>query len=84
MSKINDGGPAFPEAIAVSPVGDVYPGMGGMSMRAYFAGQALPSVVIKCVPQECERGEAMERMFARKAVMVADALIAELAKDTTS
>lgn len=84
MSKINDGGPAFPEAIAVSPVGDVYPGMGGMSMRAYFAGQALPSVVIKCVPHECEDGETMEQMFARKAVSVADALVSELAKEPSS
>lgn len=37
----NDGGPAFPEAIAVSPAGNVYPGMSGMSLRDWFAGQAL-------------------------------------------
>lgn len=40
----NNGGPAFPEAIAVSPSGDVYPGMGGMTLRDYFAGQALASM----------------------------------------
>ena len=39
MSKINDGGPAFPEAIAVGPAGDVYPGFSGMSLRDWFAGQ---------------------------------------------
>jgi len=45
MSKINDGGPAFPEAIAVGPSGDVYPGMGGMSLRDWFAGQALTGLI---------------------------------------
>lgn len=39
MSKIENGGPAFPEAVAVGPSGDVFPGMGGMSLRDWFAGQ---------------------------------------------
>lgn len=76
MPKINDGGYAFPTNSGLT--------YKGMSLRAYFAGQALPSVVIRCVPQECEHDESMEQMFARKAVSVADALIAELEKDTTS
>lgn len=40
-----DGGPAFPEAIAVGPAGDVYPGFSGMSLRDWFAGQALTGLI---------------------------------------
>lgn len=36
-----DGGPAFPEAIAVSAAGDEYIGPSGMTLRDWFAGQAL-------------------------------------------
>lgn len=45
MSAINDGGPAFPEAIAIGPSGDIYPGMGGMALRDWFAGQALAGML---------------------------------------
>ncbi len=46
MDDIENGGPAFPSQIAVGPSGDVYHsdgfvGMGGMSLRDWFAGQAL-------------------------------------------
>lgn len=41
MTGEQDGGPAFPESIAIGPAGDVYPGMGGMSLRDYFAAQAI-------------------------------------------
>jgi hypothetical protein len=71
-----DGGPAFPEAIAVGPAGDVYPGFSGMTLRDWFAGQALAACIQKCVPQECNTGENMEQMFARKAFLVADAMLA--------
>ena len=72
----HDGGPAFPEAIAVGPAGDVYPGFSGMTLRDWFAGQALAACIQKCVPQECNTGENMEQMFARKAFLVADAMLA--------
>ena len=72
----HDGGPAFPEAIAVGPDGDVYPGFSGMTLRDWFAGQALAACIQKCVPQECNTGENMEQMFARKAFLVADAMLA--------
>jgi hypothetical protein len=49
---------------------------GGMSLRDYFAAQALPSVISNCVPMECQEGENMEQMFARKAYRVADAMLA--------
>lgn len=48
MSEIDKtGGPAFPEAIAVSPAGDVYPGMSGMTLRDYFAAAALTGLIAR-------------------------------------
>ena len=44
MSKVDDGGPAFPEHVAISPSGDIYGSnyfSAGMSVRDWFAGQAL-------------------------------------------
>lgn len=49
---------------------------GGMTLRDYFAAHALPSVINKCVPHECQLGESMEQMFSRKAYLVADAMLA--------
>lgn len=38
----NDGGPAFPDPVAVGPSGYVYPSnSAGMSLRDWFAGQVL-------------------------------------------
>jgi hypothetical protein len=45
MAKIDDGGPAFPEIVAVGPSGDIYPGIGGMSTRDWFAGQAMAGIM---------------------------------------
>lgn len=78
MSKIETGGPAFPKPP------DPYPnvqqstdgGNSGMTLRDWFAGQALVACIQKCVPQECNTGENMEQMFARKAFLVADAMLA--------
>jgi hypothetical protein len=44
-----------------------------MTLRDWFAGQALIAIVQKCVPLEYSDGEPMEQMFARKAYAVADA-----------
>lgn len=50
--------------------------LSGMSLRDWFAGQAVVACIQKCVPQECDTGENMEQMFARKAFLVADAMLA--------
>ncbi len=42
MSKQDDGGPAYPCKVAV---GDVSITKGGMSLRDYFAGQALAGLM---------------------------------------
>lgn len=83
MTKINDGGPAFAN-MAANSFGPVNPRREGMSLRAYFAGQALPSVIAICAGDNPRIGESLEGMFARKAIACADTLIAELEKDATS
>lgn len=37
----NNGGQAFPQPMAISPNGDAYPAYPGMTLRDWFAGQAL-------------------------------------------
>ena len=67
MSKKNDGGPAFPDAVAVSPSGGVYYGTSaGMSLRDWFAGQALAGL--------CTSNPGYA---AKQAYQHADAMIAE-------
>jgi hypothetical protein len=45
MSAINDGGPAFPFPDIVNANGDVQSGCNGMSLRDWFAGQALAGLM---------------------------------------
>ncbi len=109
MSKIDDGGPAFPIPMAVADgVGSVQldpqeakrqirQGLGGMSLRAYFAGQAVRGFGVditaawidtavdlgqgvRAFPKQEEERTGPE-CIAQVAVMVADALIAELNKE---
>lgn len=81
MEKINDGGPAFPARkyndsdLQGEPT--IY--MPGMSLRDYFAGQAL--IGLLAFPHS-HRDTRIDT-FAENAVAYADALIAELAKEST-
>ena len=64
--KINDGGPAFPRRY--TPMLEDQP---GMSLRDYFAGQALTNTLI------CESsGKDFAKMNAEYAYLLADAMIA--------
>ena len=69
----NHGGNAFP-AGETATLDDTM----GMSLRDYFAGQALVSVIQVCANdlRESGIGEPIEQMFARRAYMVADAMMA--------
>ena len=77
-----DGGPAFPQHLAFNSNGEaVTPGMyfaegPGMTLRAYFAAQALMGLLA-----DSDNISSPERN-AEAAVVSADALIAELAKGT--
>lgn len=66
MSQTNDGGPAFP--------GENW-GSKGMSLRDYFAGQALAGLLA------CPRTNGGEKAFALHAYKYADAMLAERQKE---
>lgn len=66
-SKIDDGGSAFPFS---------HEQFLGLSRRDYFAAAAVPAVIANCASDRLTNGESREQMFARKALWVAEALIA--------
>jgi hypothetical protein len=68
--------PAFPFE-EKSGDGTHYHSHSGMTMRNYFAAQALPSVIIQCANDARIDGETIEQMFARKSYLVADAMLKE-------
>ena len=76
MSKAN-GGPAFPD-----PIRARCDGGSGMSLRDWFAGQAISAVIRQCamdlVINKDDRNP--EKYFAEKAFAVADAMLAEREK----
>lgn len=65
MSKLNDGGPAFPPH--ASSTADEYM---GMSLRDYFAAKAMQGML--ACPIQMQSGSDM---FARDAYVVADAML---------
>jgi hypothetical protein len=76
MVARNDGGPAF-AALGVGPSGDVYHET-GMSLRDWFAGQAL----IGLCPADMSEEEytVNPKLLARTAYAQADAILAERSK----
>ena len=79
MTKVNDGGSAFPSlSVPESNHFDFEEsGSQGMSLRAWFAGQALASL-----GRYHDLGDrpGEEQRIVKACVVLADALIAELAK----
>lgn len=78
MSKINDGGPAFPLPDSSSSFNSsLNGGIDGMSLRDWFAGQALAGVLaFNSVASQPET-------VAVLAYLMADAMLAHRAKATT-
>ena len=79
MSKLDDGGPAFPSPTVVMPltgghIPDGGEGEFGMSLRDWFAGQALIGMTFSSDDFETWPELAM------KAYTAADAMLAERAK----
>lgn len=54
----------------------------GMSLRAYVAAQVLPTIIAECREALRSRGETYPQFCAHRAMEFADALIAELGKET--
>ena len=67
--SIKNGGPAFPIETTATPWAE------GMTLRDWFAGQALVGIINACAMDTRERGETTENMFARKAYSIADAML---------
>jgi hypothetical protein len=61
MSTINNGGPAFPIADVPYPNGNVQHGWNGMSLRDWFAGQALAGLLAHTGESERNRAVAAYR-----------------------
>lgn len=72
--KIEDGGPAFPHMAADGHTDYRL----GLTVRDWFAGQAIPAIIRQCASDLNFRdgAETAEQYFARKAYEVADAMIA--------
>ena len=66
--KINTGGPAYPVPM------DNWDH--GMTLRDYFAGQAVGEVIAYFADKHLIRNESAPDAFARKAYEIADAMIA--------
>lgn len=73
MSKVNDGGAAFPMLwnIGYNTDWDVEP---GMSMRDYFAANALTGLISRTNPGSISRDDC--NFFASQAYWMADAMLA--------
>jgi hypothetical protein len=66
---IDDGGPVYPQSL--SPEGP----FGGMSLRDYFAGQALPAIIAGWIQTRPGSDETWDGMVARLAYESADAML---------
>lgn len=81
MSKINDGGPAFPHPNPdyAQDYGrrDRTPPFGGMSLRDWFAGQAIPALIssVGIAKVAEQRGVTVSELVARAAYQYADAML---------
>ena len=76
MSAPNDGGPAFPIPDRSFPNGETQWGASGMSLRDYFAGQALNSL---CAVVSPEDGLCVG-LIVKDCYEIADAMLAEREK----
>ena len=81
--KIDDGGPAFPLAGASEYQNehDFYPHQDGMSLRDWFAGQALsnPEIFAAFMPgMPNTQDKTYSEMIAERACTIADAVVKRL------
>ncbi|MFA6241960.1 MAG: hypothetical protein WC655_13580 [Candidatus Hydrogenedentales bacterium] len=77
MSTPNDGGPAFPRPASHSEEGGVHYGYVGMTLRDWFAGQALAGVLASYSNEQWVNDAETS---AKEAYRRADAMLAERAK----
>jgi hypothetical protein len=69
--------PAFPPAITVSASGDFYHGFDGMTLRDWFAGQALNACIEHSYGNDWGKdGKEWPGLVAQRAYRIADAMLA--------
>lgn len=76
MSERNDGGPAFPTLMPVMTGEGIRPVVDGMSLRDYFAGQALAGMDVWNIPL----GDDYRAKVSTHAYAIADAMLAARSK----
>ena len=76
MDDDKDGGQAFPRAISADAKNSLNHGMPGMTLRDYFAGQALGSIPLRNWSQIGD-DQLTINAWASCAYRIADAMIAE-------
>lgn len=79
MSDKTTGGPAFPEHIAVTEVGDTYSGEPGMTLRDYFAAKALPGMMGRDWSHMTGRDSEILQTWVTMSYRIADMMLAERA-----
>lgn len=71
--EIKDGGQAFPQPIAVSPMGDYCPAYPGMTLRDYFAAKVMQGMLVHQDQNASFGGDLVD---AKVAYRMADAMLA--------
>ena len=80
MSKTNDGGPAFPIPAHIIGPHEYKDAMSGMTLRDWFAGQAI----VACLDLDQQAKEYVKEeweAWAASAYAMADAMLAERLKE---
>jgi hypothetical protein len=85
MAAVTDGGPAFPLPVAeiqgfATHAGEFGPGMTGMSLRDYFAAQALTGFISNGDIPDMLRVGFSPKQAAEACYAIADAMLQERAK----
>ena len=83
MKTQNNGGPAFPSAQLYIPADTNHVDYAGMSLRDWFAGMALASIVEKTTIEDMKKigtGDALRERCASGAYLLADAMLLERSK----
>lgn len=78
MSR-KDGGAAFPRPFSEDRgnTNQLEYAEEGMSLRDYFAAQAIGSVIRQCTHDDLDEGQSYEQHVARAAGRIADEMISE-------
>lgn len=78
MTKLRNGGPAFPSGAVVEkyPNGEAKSRASGMTLRDYFAAKALTALVgVVGMPEDQKKDELWNSDMARQAYELADAML---------